>query len=433
MAMELVKSASNSVEVTARDFMPIFQIDQAIERRNAMVSFVKQIMVENTDFGTIPGTPKPSLFKAGAEKLCTFFGLSPQFILQECIEDWNGTDHRGESFFYYRYKCRLERSGRVIGEGEGSGNSWESKYRYRWIQEDQIPDGLDRQKLIKKGGGISEPDFAINKGETSGKYGKPAEYWQRFRDAIKSGSARQVEKTTSAGKKMMAWEISSTVYRVPNPDVADVVNTIQKMAQKRALVAATLIGVNASEYFTQDIEDMQPLDNPTRVDNGESGPVAGSQQAADAVADRKLAEMKNGGKYDAPLDPEWIPPTDDGTWPDPVEQTKKTPTSRDIKAWQPEILKKFANAKKVIGEPEYYRILKAHGFEKSNLIDQRAVAITILNDMAKSVPAKDADPNASIPTFAGEWPDHFDGPSLVWNGERYDFDDDAGNYRPVKK
>jgi hypothetical protein len=31
-----------------------------------------------------------------------------------------------------------------------------------------------------------------------------------------------------------------------------VVNTIQKMAQKRALVAATLLAVNASEFFTQD-------------------------------------------------------------------------------------------------------------------------------------------------------------------------------------
>jgi hypothetical protein len=33
------------------------------------------------------------------------------------------------------------------------------------------------------------------------------------------------------------------------------VNTIQKMAQKRALIAATLLAVNGSEFFTQDIED----------------------------------------------------------------------------------------------------------------------------------------------------------------------------------
>jgi hypothetical protein len=42
---------------------------------------------------------------------------------------------------------------------------------------------------------------------------------------------------------------------VPNEDIASQVNTINKMAQKRALVAATLIAVNASEFFTQDLED----------------------------------------------------------------------------------------------------------------------------------------------------------------------------------
>jgi hypothetical protein len=33
------------------------------------------------------------------------------------------------------------------------------------------------------------------------------------------------------------------------------VNTVKKMAQKRALVCATLLAVNASEFFTQDLED----------------------------------------------------------------------------------------------------------------------------------------------------------------------------------
>jgi hypothetical protein len=41
-----------------------------------------------------------------------------------------------------------------------------------------------------------------------------------------------------------------------NPNPASIINTVQKMAAKRALVAATLLAVNASEFFTQDIEDM---------------------------------------------------------------------------------------------------------------------------------------------------------------------------------
>ena len=42
---------------------------------------------------------------------------------------------------------------------------------------------------------------------------------------------------------------------MPNPDICDQVNTIQKMATKRAMIAAVLIAVNASEFFTQDVED----------------------------------------------------------------------------------------------------------------------------------------------------------------------------------
>lgn len=44
--------------------------------------------------------------------------------------------------------------------------------------------------------------------------------------------------------------------RVENPDIADVYNTVLKMANKRALVAATLNVTAASDIFTQDIEDM---------------------------------------------------------------------------------------------------------------------------------------------------------------------------------
>ena len=49
---------------------------------------------------------------------------------------------------------------------------------------------------------------------------------------------------------------SQQTGRVFNAEIADQVNTIQKMAQKRSLVAAVLLAVNASEFFTQDVEDM---------------------------------------------------------------------------------------------------------------------------------------------------------------------------------
>ena len=183
----------------------------------------------------IPGTSKPALLKPGAEKLCNFFGLEPEFTPVVDEIDWTGTQHGGETFCYVRYRCRLFRHSRILGVGEGSCNSWESRYRYRWVAAEQVPEYLDRTRMLKRGGHrkLCEFEFAIERAETTGVYGKPAEYWQKFKEAITAGTARQVERDTRQGKSP-AWEIDvdATLYRIPNPDVADLVNTIQKMAQK---------------------------------------------------------------------------------------------------------------------------------------------------------------------------------------------------------
>lgn len=44
---------------------------------------------------------------------------------------------------------------------------------------------------------------------------------------------------------------------------SDIVNTILKMCQKRALVGATIAATGASDYFTQDLEDMAPQEKRT--------------------------------------------------------------------------------------------------------------------------------------------------------------------------
>lgn len=277
----------------ADEFMPIMNIEQATQRQQQLVAYVKRQMIEGKDFGTIPGASKPCLYKPGAEKLATFFGLTtddPEELV--ATEDWTGAAHNGEPFFYYKIRQRLSRNGRPIAAQFASCNSWETKYRYRWVPEADVPLGLDLDRLARRDGSISEPDFAIKKGETSGKYGKPAEYWQRFRDAIAAGEAREVRRQTKAGKDMLAWEIGATVYRVPNEELPSLVNTIQKMAQKRAFVAAVIIAVNASEFFTQDMEDMQPGEVP----NEPARPAARPGQAASAELKRQVSEWQK--KFD---------------------------------------------------------------------------------------------------------------------------------------
>jgi len=251
-----MNSNSQIVLQTGGDFLsPAAALDQVIATYQIKKSFIETVLRDGVDFGAVPGTDKPTLKKPGAEKMATFFGLSAVFEDVKTIEDWTGQEYSGEPFFYYRQKCKLFRGERLVGSADGSCNSREKKYRYRWVGEADVPTGIDKGSIKVRDGKISEFAFAVEKSETSGKYGKPAEYWKRFKDAIEDGTAVATKRKTSTGKTMDAWEIGSMVYCIPNDDVAEQVNTILKMAQKRALVAAVLITTNASDYFTQDMED----------------------------------------------------------------------------------------------------------------------------------------------------------------------------------
>lgn len=214
------------------DLMPALSIKESVERRNQMVEFVKAILVNGTDFGPIPGTKKPTLLKPGAEKLCTFFGLTKQFAIIERTEDWTGKDHGGEPFFYYLYRCKLLRGDKLIAESDGSANSFETKYR--WRNAKQTCPHCGKPAIIKGKAEYGGGWVCFKKNDGCG---------AKFGDNDKAITDQQVG-------------------RVPNADIADQVNTLQKMAQKRALVGTTLLAVNASEFFTQDVEDMQPVVAP---------------------------------------------------------------------------------------------------------------------------------------------------------------------------
>jgi hypothetical protein len=206
--------------------MPEMDLETAVERFKQLGQFVKTIMRPDTDFGIIPGTPKPTLLKPGAEKLCTFFGLTKEEVILDKVMDWTGKDHGGEPFFYFHYQIVLSRNSRLVAEADGSANSWETKHRYRQGEYKCPKCGKEtiRRGKADKGGGY----YCWSKLGGCG-------------TTFKAGDA--AIEGQDVGKKK-------------NPDPADLVNTIQKMAYKRALVAATLVAVNASEYFTQDIEDL---------------------------------------------------------------------------------------------------------------------------------------------------------------------------------
>ena len=242
--------------VERSQFMPAMSIESAVERYNSVREFVSRVLRPDIDFGVIPGTEKLTLLKPGAEKLTTFFGLSTRFQLLERIEDWSGDAHGGEPFFYYLYRCQLHRDELLVAEADGSCNSRETKYRWR-----------EAQRLCPACG-----QAAIIRGREEFGGG-----WLCFR------------KKGGCGAKFLLGDAvieSQQVGRVPNPDICDQVNTIQKMATKRALIAAVLIAVNASEFFTQDVEDFPPRGARPR------------DAAADATALSDAAAAQGASRFD---------------------------------------------------------------------------------------------------------------------------------------
>ena len=81
----------------------------------------------NVDFGVIPKTKKPSLFKSGAEKICMGYGLLQQY---ELVDTDKQTGKDG-AFFRYVFKCNLVKvvNGHeyVLSCGYGSANSAEKR------------------------------------------------------------------------------------------------------------------------------------------------------------------------------------------------------------------------------------------------------------------------------------------------------------------
>ena len=246
-------------------------------------AIVRRELKDGLDFGVIPGTNKPTLLKPGAEKLAKLLNCYDDYEIIERIEDW------GKPLFRYLIRCTLIEmsSGTKVSSGLGECNSYESKYRYRWIEEENLPLGVRKEDLKSRDGRktLFEFDFALEKRETTGKYGKPKEYWDAFDKAIKDGTARRTEKETKSGKKMFGHEmtIGTTQYQAPNPDIFDQINTILKMAKKRALVDAALSAGRLSDLFTQDLEDFAEYEPTPAAHEHQAEAKPSAAQATKAV------------------------------------------------------------------------------------------------------------------------------------------------------
>jgi len=173
--------------------------DQVRQTLDAIKELQKSIMIKDQDYGKLPGTSTHSLFKSGAEKLSFAFRLTPELEQVDKREDWEN------GFFFYRYRCRVRsQNGRLLAEAVRSCNTMEDKYRWRWVFGSEVPEGMDKESLKKR--------------------------WVRLK-----GQDKHVPQ-----------------YRIPNEDTWSLVNVIDAMAQKRAMVAAVLRAMGASAIFSEE-------------------------------------------------------------------------------------------------------------------------------------------------------------------------------------
>lgn len=117
---EVVQANNNAISII--DSVNLDHIQTTMNKIAQLQAVVQGTLKENHDYGTIPGTNKPTLLKPGAEKILMLFGLASEYELIEKIQDYD------KGFFAYTVKCTLLKNGEKITEGVGSCNTKEKKY-----------------------------------------------------------------------------------------------------------------------------------------------------------------------------------------------------------------------------------------------------------------------------------------------------------------
>jgi hypothetical protein len=206
--------------------------------QHAMVvqEVMQAVMKPELHYGTIPGTPKPTLYKAGAEKLCMVFKIGDEYR----IEDLSTADA-----VRYRVACigRHQTSGVELGQGLGECSSTEEKYRWRKAicreEFDATPVNMRRTKYAR---------------------GKGGSFYTQ--DQVRT-------------------------------EPADLANTVLKMASKRAKIAMVLNVLAVSDMFGQDLEDLDAvLQEHLAGDEHQQQPEEAQRPAAPAVwPDDKFTEQ----------------------------------------------------------------------------------------------------------------------------------------------
>jgi hypothetical protein len=231
---------------------PQVQASELVDRLAVIREAMHDAMERDVDYGVIPGTDKPTLYKPGAEKLGVLFQLDIQITNEKT---WGPGDHLTVEAKATVYHAP---TGARLGYGEGVCTTRERKYAYRLAQ--------------RKCPTCQQPAVIKGKAEYGGG-------WVCFKK--KGGCGAKFKDGDGAIERQQVGEID-------NPDLPDLWNTVVKMAEKRARVDAVLAVTGASALFTQDAEDIAPEPEPEPTptttkgnEYGERPPVRGKASKSD--------------------------------------------------------------------------------------------------------------------------------------------------------
>lgn len=178
---------------------------------NLIQEVMQAVMKKDVHYGTIPGCKQPSLYKPGSEKILSTFRIA----IDPIVEDLSTED-----VAHFRVITRAtSTSGQFLGAGVGEASSDEEKYKWReMICQEEFDSLPETRRRIKYKRGREGSFYTINQVRT---------------------------------------------------EVADIANTVLKMAKKRSQIDVTLTVTAASDIFAQDIEDIPEEMRESLMNDGE--------------------------------------------------------------------------------------------------------------------------------------------------------------------
>lgn len=215
------------------------EIERQSQMQELMVGYVRDKMVKDHHYYSFNEGGKPALTKDGAHRICSLFKCFPGPVDIEIIREDGG------HFTVISRAVIFNQDGMEIASSRGSASTRESKYAYRWVYDNNVPSDVDVSTLKSRSG---------------------------------------------VGRNNKAWK----QYQLPNPDLADLENTIIKMSEKRATVGAVNKLPLVSELFAADpddhpdAKDHAPTSQTAPKSNRTSSSQKPAQSAAPSPAERDL-------------------------------------------------------------------------------------------------------------------------------------------------